>query len=167
LRDCVVIPFMVRQASSRAQPSGSPRTEHDMLEINHLAVRPEPVEGPVRNYDTVSKRGWPGARGCAPHPEAQGFSSVRVGNCFCFPIGIRQSVFRKGVADLMPGGTQEPLRKPGFSPRGRGAHPLTPGLIFSSVTILPFRSGEIIILFNSQPDVNFYPAKKAGRMGKK
>jgi hypothetical protein len=32
----------------------SPRTEYGMLKINHLAVRPERVEGRMANYDTVS-----------------------------------------------------------------------------------------------------------------
>ena len=48
---------MVRQASSRAQPSGSPRTEYATFKINFLAVRPEPVEGPAKNWDTVSQGG--------------------------------------------------------------------------------------------------------------
>jgi len=34
----------------------SPRTDYDMLKINHLAVRPERVEGRMANYDTVSKK---------------------------------------------------------------------------------------------------------------
>ena len=40
----------------------SPRTDYDMLKINHLAVRPERVEGRMANYDTVSPvergKGW-------------------------------------------------------------------------------------------------------------
>jgi hypothetical protein len=39
--------------------TGSPRTDHGTLEINYLAVRPEPVEGRTANYDTVSQ-----GRGC-------------------------------------------------------------------------------------------------------
>jgi len=35
--------------------TGSPRTDNSTLEINYLAVRPEPVEGGAANYDTVSK----------------------------------------------------------------------------------------------------------------
>ena len=34
--------------------TGSPRTDHDILDINHLAVRPERVEGRTANCDTVS-----------------------------------------------------------------------------------------------------------------
>jgi hypothetical protein len=35
----------------------SPRTDYGMLKINHLAVRPEHVEGRMANYDTVSEGG--------------------------------------------------------------------------------------------------------------
>jgi hypothetical protein len=35
----------------------SPRTEFEVLKINKLAVRPEPVEGRMANYDTVSDGG--------------------------------------------------------------------------------------------------------------
>jgi len=35
----------------------SPRTDNGMLKINHLAVRPERVEGRMANYDTVSQGG--------------------------------------------------------------------------------------------------------------
>jgi len=34
--------------------TGSPRTDPDILIINHLAVRPELVEGPAANCDIVS-----------------------------------------------------------------------------------------------------------------
>ena len=47
LGDCVASPFMVRQAHHE-------RTTRP-LEINYLAVRPEPVEGRKANYDTVSR----------------------------------------------------------------------------------------------------------------
>jgi hypothetical protein len=35
--------------------TSSPRTDYSSLEINDLAVRPEPVEGQTADYDTVSK----------------------------------------------------------------------------------------------------------------
>jgi hypothetical protein len=35
----------------------SPRTEFDVLKINKLAVRPEPVEGRMANYNTASLAG--------------------------------------------------------------------------------------------------------------
>jgi len=38
----------------------SPRTEYSMLKINHLAVRPEHVEGRMANYDTASEGGETG-----------------------------------------------------------------------------------------------------------
>ena len=37
--------------------TGSPRTDGDLLKINYLAVRPEPVEGRQLNCDTVSQGG--------------------------------------------------------------------------------------------------------------
>ena len=79
-RDCVVSPFIVRQdlsspsqrlsepfvpsrASGRtvfpecpeqSRRKDSPRTDHTILKINCLAVRPEALEGETANYDTVS-----------------------------------------------------------------------------------------------------------------
>jgi hypothetical protein len=48
---------MFRQASSRAQPSGSPRTEAAHEKSINLSVRPELVEGPEAITTQSLKKG--------------------------------------------------------------------------------------------------------------
>jgi len=51
----ILVPFLLRLCRNSVHGSRtSPRTDYDMLKINHLAVRPECVEGRMANYDTVS-----------------------------------------------------------------------------------------------------------------
>ncbi len=53
---CEKIRSWFDQASSRAQPSGSPRTERHISNFKHLAVRPELVEGRSDDFFTASGR---------------------------------------------------------------------------------------------------------------
>ena len=47
---------MVHAAQALAlRATGSPRTDHDMLKINYLAVRPELIEGRSAKCDTVDR----------------------------------------------------------------------------------------------------------------
>jgi glycosyltransferase involved in cell wall biosynthesis len=53
--ESVIIPSAGRLCHNSVHGSRtSPRTDYAMLKINHLAVRPERVEGRMANYDTVS-----------------------------------------------------------------------------------------------------------------
>jgi uncharacterized membrane protein YfhO len=52
--------------------------EYGLLKINHLAVRPELVEGRMANYDTVSEGGGKSGGGVAFLSESNNRLSIRV-----------------------------------------------------------------------------------------
>jgi len=49
----------LRRKSVRGS-TGSPRTDHDTIDIDHFAVRPECVEGQTAKFHTVSHAGGVG-----------------------------------------------------------------------------------------------------------
>ncbi len=54
-KQAIPLPLGERMCRNSVHGSrASPRTEYGTLRINHLAVRPERVEGRMDNYDTVN-----------------------------------------------------------------------------------------------------------------